>query len=360
MKQILRIAKTELQVLFYSPVAWFILIIFAFQSGLFYFQYLSGYADMMEYRGAISDGTFGLFVEQRGNPTFLLKVMSYLFYFIPLLTMGVISRELSSGSIKLLYSSPVTNTQIVLGKFFSIVAYALVMVGVLFMYVVHASFIIDNFDWTFLPVSLLGIFLLICAYGAVGVYMSSLTSYQMVAALGTLVVLTLFNYVGDFWQTIEFVREITYWLGMNGRAESFITGILCSEDVLYFIVVISLFLSLTIFRLMNKREKKSKLRVCTLYMTLFAVVISVAYLSSRPSLMAYWDATRFERNTLTVGSQEVVEGLEGDIEVVTYVNIYDTPNVVWRVSPRYEVNDMQQNYGQYRRLERVTPEVTVY
>ena len=70
------------------------------------------------------DLTLGIFGGQRG---LFVAVQSYLYLYIPLLTMGLMSRELGSGSIKLLYSSPVTNVQIILGKYCSMLAYGLVL-----------------------------------------------------------------------------------------------------------------------------------------------------------------------------------------------------------------------------------------
>ena len=66
---------------------------------------------------------------------------------------------------------------------------------------------------------MLGLYLLVCAYAAIGLFMSSITSYQVVAAMGTLAVLAVLNFVGDMWQDIDFVRDITYWLAINGRAQ---------------------------------------------------------------------------------------------------------------------------------------------
>lgn len=67
--------------------------------------------------------------------------------------------------------------------------------------------------------------------------------------MGTLAVLAVLNFVGGMWQDIAFVRDITYWLSISGRCDEFISGLICSEDLLYFIIVIALFLSLAIIRL---------------------------------------------------------------------------------------------------------------
>ena len=57
------------------------------------------------------------------------SIQRNLYFYVPLLTMGLMSREFGSGSIKLLYSSPITNTQIVLGKFLAMMVYGLCMMG---------------------------------------------------------------------------------------------------------------------------------------------------------------------------------------------------------------------------------------
>lgn len=86
--------------------------------------------------------------------------------------------------------------------------------------------------------------------------MSTLTSYQIVAAVGTLVILTCLNFVGGLWQDIPVVQEITWWLSLSGRAKTFTAGLICSEDVVYFGVVIGLFLTLSVLKLIAKSITK--------------------------------------------------------------------------------------------------------
>ena len=105
MNMIYKIAKTELQMLFYSPVAWLVLIIFTFQSGMIF----SGMIEMIEREQAM--GYDPLFISSSLFNRLFYSVQDYLFLYIPLLTMGLVSRDLSGGTIKLLHSSPMTNTQ---------------------------------------------------------------------------------------------------------------------------------------------------------------------------------------------------------------------------------------------------------
>ena len=320
MKMIYKIARTELQTLFYSPIAWLIIIIFTFQASMAFSNVFGSYVRSQELGYNISNVTMGTFAGWRGLFT---AMQQYLYFYIPLLTMGVMSRELGSGSIKLLYSSPVTNFQIIFGKYLAMMIYALTLVGILFVFVLYGTIFVDSFDFVATLSGLLGLFLLICAYAAIGLFMSSLTSYQVVAAMLTLAMLAVLNYVKGMWQDIALVRDITYWLAISGRSDEFINGLICSEDVLYFIIVSALFLTLAVLRLKAIRQKTSWRIVSGKYIGVFLLAMLLGYISSRPKLMSFYDATRTKMRTLTPNSQEIVAQMEGGLTMTTYVNILD-------------------------------------
>src|SRR5688572_8744127 len=116
MKTIFRVAKTELRTLFYSPIAWFLMIIFLVQCGMTYTGMLKNVARLQEYGGLqvkyLSMVTTKVFLGLSG---LFRAVMGDLYLYLPLLTMGLISREIGAGTIKLLYSSPIKVRDIVLG-----------------------------------------------------------------------------------------------------------------------------------------------------------------------------------------------------------------------------------------------------
>src|SRR5690606_28313783 len=115
--------------------------------------------------------------------------MQKLYLYIPLLTMGLISRETSSGTIKLLYSSPIKVREIVFGKYLAMIVYSLVLVTIVTIFVISGIAQIESPDTGMLMTALLGFFLLLCAYAAIGLFMSSLTTYQVVAAICTFVMI---------------------------------------------------------------------------------------------------------------------------------------------------------------------------
>ena len=333
--------------MFYSPIAWFLLVVFAIQTALVFTGKYSEFLYRNEWGGGQQFmASFALFNRVWNT------VLSYLYYYIPLLTMGIVSRELSSGSIKLLYSSPVTNSQIILGKFLSMVAYAGVLCGVLLIYVLVAWCTIDNFELGAVMAGWLGIFLLICTYIAVGIFISSLTSYQFVAAVGTFVVLMLLSMVSGWWQEYDLVRDITYWLGIGGRTGTFTSGMICSEDVLYFPIVTTMFLALTIIRLKAVRQKVRFSVTLGRNVGVIALACFLGYLSSRPKLMGYYDATSNLRNTLSVQSREVVSKLDGGLSITAYANILD-PNHSSYAFPRF----IMLNRELFKAYERFKPEI---
>lgn len=320
MKTIFRLAKTELRILFCSPVSWLILVIFAFQAGLNFSDTFGGLLkrQAMGYGlGGITEETFA------GYTGLLISMLKSLYLYIPLITMGLMSRELSSGSIKFLYSSPITTTQIILGKYLSMLIYGAMLMAILLVYVVFGTFTIENMDLFFVLTGVLGLYLLTCAYAAIGLFMSSITSYQVVAAMGTLAILTVLNFIGEVGQDISFVRDITYWLSISGRAYKFLAGMICSEDMLYFVIVILLFILLSIMRLQAARKKHNMMVTFTRYFAVIGGALFIGYLSSLPVSKVYYDATALKTNTLTPGSQQVVKKLDGGLTITTYMNILD-------------------------------------
>ena len=103
------------------------------------------------------------------------------------------------------------------------------MLVILLLQVVFAFIFVKNLDIPLILSGLLGIYLVLCAYSAIGLFMSTLTSYQIVAAIGTFAVLMVLSMIGGWWQDYDFIRDVTYWLSMPGRSGKFIAGLICSD-----------------------------------------------------------------------------------------------------------------------------------
>ena len=319
-KTTIRVAKIELNSMFYSPVAWLVLVIFGFQIGMAFAQVFGEKLRYQDMGYDLWQVTSSVFLGMRG---ILPPIQKYIYLYIPLITMGLMSREYQSGSIKLLYSSPVKNASIIMGKFLSMMIYGLALMAVFGVFVLFSAITVVNFDYPMILTGMLGLYLLILAYSAIGLFMSSITKYQVVAAIGTLAILAMLNFIGGVGQDYDFVRNITYWLSIAGRSDSFIEGMIASDDLLYFLIVIGFFLSLSILKLNTEKSIMSfKTRVMK-YSAIVVVTIALGYITSLPSMKYYYDATYTKSNTLSKESQDVINNLDGDLTITTYVNLLD-------------------------------------
>lgn len=325
MKTIVKIAKTELALLFYSPIAWFLLVAFLFQAGLTYTGEIDNFLISQEMGGRrlqyLTFLTSKIFAPPYGIWPALVR---NLYLYLPLLTMGLMSREINSGTIKLLYSSPIKVREIIFGKFLAMMIYNLALVGVLAIIVICGLLNIHAADAGMLLSGLIGVYVLLCAYAAIGLFMSCLTSYQVVAALSTLVLLAALSYIGTVWQDIDFVRDLTYFLSISGRTDSMLLGLITTKDLLYFGVIIFVFLCFSIYKLQGDRESKPAWIKASRYVLIVAGALGIGYLSSRPGLIGYLDLTATRSMTLTANSQTIIREMGDEpLEVTTYINLLD-------------------------------------
>jgi ABC-2 type transport system permease protein len=328
MKMIYKIAKTELRNLFYSPVAWFLAVAFFVQCAYFYTNVLYGTAKLQELLlnnnpkfkdfGIVSQ-TMRIFLNTNG---IFSNALQNLYLFVPLLSMGLISREINNGTIKLLYSSPVKLRQIVLGKYLAIMMYNLLLLAIIGVFMVSGAFNIKSVDYGMLLSASLGFYLLVCAYAAIGLFMSSLTTYQIVSAIGSFIIIFILSRIGGLWQKIDFVRDLTYFLSLSGRTSKMLQGLITTKDVIYFLVIIYMFLAFTLLRLRGARQSWSWHRKARGYALVSIIVLVIGYLGSRPVFTLYWDTTADNANTIHPRTQQAIKELGKDpLEVTLYTNI---------------------------------------
>ncbi|HWV70640.1 MAG TPA: Gldg family protein [Pseudosphingobacterium sp.] len=320
MKTILRVAKTELKLLFYSPIAWFLILIFMVQCGVVYLKMLDNIAVTIEGGYKIPFSIIAsIFLGANGV---LSNVMGNLYLYLPLLTMGLISREMSSGTIRLLYSSPIRVQNIVLGKFAAMVIMSLLMVGVVAMYVITSYFTVKDPDTGLLLSSLLGLFLLLCAYSAIGLFMSCLTTYQIVAAVCTFVTFGILYNIAGLWRGVPFLRDVTYFLSVAGRTDWMLVGLITSNGIIYFFAIVFMFLQLTIYKLKTGMETVSTWVKISRYSLIVIITIAIGCISSIPQLIVYFDVTRDKANTIKPVTQKIIRELGDEpLEVTGYANL---------------------------------------
>lgn len=320
MKTLLHVASFELRSLFYSPIAWVLLAVFSVQASTFYTSsVLSAAAN--EFTSTAGGGSIasGLFA----NPVFGIPVRlsEYLFLYVPLITMGLFSREVSTGSVKLLYSSPVSLLQLVLGKYAAVLGYFLLYMLFIAALALFQSLLTPSFDLPVAAAGIFGLYLLMACYGAIGLFVSSLTANQVVAAVSTLGILTVLQFVGEFAQRVPFLGDFLHWLALPLRLVYTNSGLVASKDVAFFLIVIVAFLSLARLKLLSGRKAEPRFLEYARVAGIVAAVVVASALTSWHRLSFYYDATRTNTNTLPEGVRSTMTDLEGPWRMTAYANV---------------------------------------
>jgi ABC-2 type transport system permease protein len=327
MKVTFSIAKNEFRYLFYSPIAWFVLIIFLIQCAVFFSSTVYDLANVQEiamknmtsFTGFQKSLTRKIFVTDQ----FFQNITSNLYLFIPILTMGLINREVNNGTAALLFSSPVNLRKVILGKYIGIMMYNLLLLLIVVIFLVAGFFEINHTDYGLLFSAALGFYLLICTYSAIGMFMSCLSSYQIVSALATFVAIFILGAIGTLWQRYDFVRDLTFFLSLQNRTGKMMNGLIVTKDVIYFALVTFMFMAFTFIRLRNDRDSRSRFIKMGRYLVVFLAIVFIGYASSRPALTGYWDTTATQLNTIHPKTQAVLREFSKDstLEITLYTNL---------------------------------------
>ncbi|WEK36487.1 MAG: Gldg family protein [Candidatus Pseudobacter hemicellulosilyticus] len=326
MRVLFKIAWAELRTLFYSPIAWVILVVFFIISGVLFVEPLVEHSRIQEisqsnnpnYEGFKDGYSASLFAE-----TFS-AILFYLYLFIPLLTMGVFSREINNGSIRLLYSSPVSVRELVFGKYLGLLLFNLVLLSGVAILLITGMLSIREVEYKIYLAAFLGLFLLSATYSAIGLFISCLTGYQLLAGLATMMVFVLLGFIGNFWQGYDFFRDISYFLSLPNRVDRMINGLITSRDLLYYLLIIAMFLSFTLLKLKSTQAYIPRSRLIIRYALIFLLISCLGYFSSRPGYIAYLDVTNNKINTIDSTVQEVFKEFDGSpITVTLYANLFD-------------------------------------
>ena len=191
--------------------------------------------------------------------TFFMMAPWIFLFLVPAVTMRSFAEESRSGTLELLFTRPLTDMQIVLGKYFAGVVLVLVSLLPTLIYVVSVWMLGDppgNLDMGGIWGSYVGLFFLALIYVAIGIFSSSLTGNPIVAFI-IAVLLSFVLYIGfDYLSSMGAFHKINFLViraGINEHYRSMSRGVLDSRDILYFLGVIALFLWMTRFVLQSRR-----------------------------------------------------------------------------------------------------------
>ena len=242
MRNILAIAGKELRSYFSSPIAYIIIGFFALPFGVFFYLYLDAFVrqgmQMAEMGGAMN-------VNQQVIRYVLQNASVIILFIMPMITMRTYSEEKRSGTIELLLTSPVTDLEIILGKFFGALGLYVAMLLVTLLYIA-ILFVYGSPEWRPLVACYLGLLLMGGAFLSLGLLISSTTNNQIVAGIISFIVFLMLWIVGWFADTAgPTMGAITRYLSITEHFDDFSKGIIDTRHVIYYLSLITLGLFLT-------------------------------------------------------------------------------------------------------------------
>jgi ABC-2 type transport system permease protein len=225
MKSILTITKRELRSFFDSLMAYIMIVAFLGFSG--FFTWIQG-RDIF-------------FVNQASLQSFFSIAYWTLFFFIPALTMRQIAEERKTGTIEMLLTKPVSEWQIVCGKFLATLSLIIIALLLTIPYYITVAQL-GPIDHGAVLLGYLGLILMSAAYICIGLFTSSLTNNQIVAFLLALFIGIFFHILFDILSNVlpGILGNISHYLSMSTHFESISRGVFDSKDIIYFLSIVML------------------------------------------------------------------------------------------------------------------------
>ena len=246
MNNMLAIAHKELRGYFASPVAYVVIGFSAILFGWFFINLMYYFEQASMQAGMGLGGPQSMNVNEMVITPLFLNVSVILLFTLPIITMRTYAEEKRSGTIELLLTSPLTDFQIVLGKFLGcLVLYA----AMLAVTVVHLGilFVFGNPEWRPIATGYLGLLLMGGCFLSLGLFISSLTRNQIVAGMVTFAVFLLFwiiNWISTF--TGPTMQGVLNYLSITEHLNDFARGVIDTKHLVYYVSFIAFSLFLTV------------------------------------------------------------------------------------------------------------------
>jgi ABC-2 type transport system permease protein len=244
MRNVLAIAGKELRGYFASPIAYVIIGFFALLFGWFFYVPLS-FFNRQSMQMSMGMGQQTMDINQMLIAPMLSNATVVLLFVLPMITMRTYSEEKRSGTIELLLTSPLTDTQIILGKFLGAMALYAALLAVTLIHIA-ILFIYGNPDWEPVATGYLGLLLMGGCFISLGLFISSLTRNQIVAVMATFAVflmLWVINWIGSF--VGPTAQAVLSHLSITDHFDDFAKGVLDTKHIVYYLSFIGFGLFLT-------------------------------------------------------------------------------------------------------------------
>jgi ABC-2 type transport system permease protein len=244
MSNIFAIAQKEVRAYFASPIAYVVIGLFALLFGYFYVAILDWFVrqGMM---GGMGMTAAPLSLNQQFVRPLLLNTTVVLLFVLPMITMRTYAEEKRSGTMELLLTSPLTDLQIILGKFLGALVLYAAMLAVTLVYV-GMLFVYGNPEWKPIATAYLGLLLMGGCFISVGMLISSFTRNQIVAGMltfGVFLLLWVIDWIGSFLGPRG--ETIVNYLSITRHFDDFAKGVIDTTHLVYYLSFITFGLFLT-------------------------------------------------------------------------------------------------------------------
>lgn len=244
MRNVLAIADKELRAYFASPIGYILIGLFALLFGYFFYVFLMIFNQQSQQMMQFGQGG-GANINQMMIRGLFQNTAVIVLFVMPMITMRTYSEEKRSGTIELLLTSPVTDLEIILGKFLGALALYAAMLLVTVLYMVML-FKISNPEWRPIAAGYVGLLLMGGCFLSTGLFISSLTKNQIVAGFltfATFLVLWIINWIGE--SSTPGVQAVVSYLSITEHLDDFVRGIIDTKHVVYYLSFITFGLFLT-------------------------------------------------------------------------------------------------------------------
>jgi ABC-2 type transport system permease protein len=240
MKTILAIINKDFKSFFYSPVAYIIIAIFTALSGVFFYLYTSNFVEAA-FMDAIRAQQYRM-APQKFNVNLMLirpyfwNIALISIFTLPAITMRLYSEEKRAGTVELLYTTPITPLQIIIGKFFAgLLFYIVLLIPTMFF----QSILFMYGSPEFMPIlsGYIGLIFMGAAFIAVGLFISTTTENQIIAAIGGFALSLLLWVIG--WGAHfagPTLGGVLNYISIINHFEDFAQGVIDSTHVIYYIL----------------------------------------------------------------------------------------------------------------------------
>jgi ABC-2 type transport system permease protein len=245
MKSIWIISKKELKTFLYSPIAYILTAFFLLVSGFFFYNILAWANDYTMRMMQSGYGMERVNINQMLFEPFFNNMTIILMFLLPLLTMRLFADEKKMRTEELLLTSPVRLSAIIIGKY---LAALIIYAAILLLTATSAVFVFiyGNPELAPLLTAYLGLFLLGAVFIAIGLFASALTENQVIAAaisFSSILLIWVISWIGESGPGAW--REILTYLSFFSHFRNMVSGVIDTQDIVYYLTFIFLGLYLT-------------------------------------------------------------------------------------------------------------------